>query len=545
MLPRALKLALYILIPLILAWQSEMFRSCSQQLFTRIAESTTRRLATSSLQQGNMTSTARTSRIRIQKPEDFGSLYSMILYYAQNPERAAFVTEFVFRCEIRQEMYLRMTNRPDEWKAREIQRSIAGEKDIQNAIKVLNLEEDQRRHWVKVLTWMRPDYLAERKAALQEDVRAFEIEPYFRNRDAVFANHAAALLLMLCPNIERLTYEDNIGNPVFETLRRNNYGLLGQTYLQKLTHVRILPTSAMIIGDERFYVSMNFHGLLRMFHRLPSIESVSVDAISPDDRGDYEPNFPPGSGNFTKLSVGHSQMPSHMIAALIGAPKRLEEFTFTTGGRASNDGGFYQVYPKTIGKALGCHKDTLRIIDLDLDEHLSFSDPLHGQAEDDLLDEDDPEAMERPWGFWDKDLEETQMPLHTSELRDTRDYGSTIGSMHDLISVAHLSIGIQLLLGPRPRMKMFGRALDEIPFRLVDALPQSLESLLIRGYTKGEDEHFDSQIEELIALRWERLPNLRSVEGIESCIPSAKSVERPDENYDQLWQLPEAESEYV
>lgn len=90
-----------------------------------------------------------------------------------------------------------------------------------------------------------------------------------------------------------------------------------------------------------------------MFHRLPSINTVPVDAIRPDDDGHCEGTFPPETANFTAVRAGHSLYSSAMIAAHIRAPRHLEEFTFTTGEGASENLG-YIVYPKTIGKALLC-----------------------------------------------------------------------------------------------------------------------------------------------------------------------------------------------
>lgn len=486
---------------------------------------------------------ANITSIQVQRQEDYEQLYPLILEYVRQPERAALVKSFSFRVEdkIRYRCFLGSEDNGD-WEAREKARDVSSETAMQKAIEPLALSTaDERRDWIRTLTWMRPDFVAERKAVTERHMYTSK----YAEPDTAFAKHASALLLLLCPNIERFVYEDNhyLTDPVFETLHRNNYGQLPRRHLQKLREVRILPTNKLILNDERFYTAMNFLGTWRMFHRLPAIGKVSVDAIHPDDGGDDVPNFPVATANFTELHIGHSHFPSDMIAAMIRAPKKLEQFTFTTGGRSLLGGGHYIVYPKTIGKALACQKATLSKLDLDLDERLNFPTKYRPEDEDGPGEEGfgEEELLDQLEAFEELDKQEMKSPLHPSELPNDRPYGATIGSLHDFHALTHLSIGVQLLLGPRLEMKMFLAPLVGAPFRLIDALPASLECLRLRGYTKGEDEHFDSQVEEFTRLKAERLPNLKVVEGIDDCIPSAKSVEDPDHNGDLLWVPPKGE----
>lgn len=128
-----------------------------------------------------------------------------------------------------------------------------------------------------------------------------------------------------------------------------------------------------------------------------------------------------------------------------------------------------------------------------------------------------------------QDENESPGPLELYELPDDRTYNNTIGSLHDFEQLTHLNLGVRLLLGPPD---------STTPFRLLDALPKSLESLTIRGYTKGVVAKYDAAIEELLARRSEVLPALTEVRGIDELIPSAdvepsSSMEDGDEA--QYW----------
>jgi hypothetical protein len=185
----------------------------------------------------------------VRTEEDIERLYTLIMEYLEHPERAATVKEFVFRCDIREEMYLSGSHHAEPWKDAERNRDVSQANPMYEAVQCLDLGE-QQDDFVKILTWMEPDLLTTRKAAIYDDPESYKFEPYVRRRDFEFAHRATALLLMLCPNIERLTYEDNF-SPVFEILSRNNYGRLPHRGLQKLRHVHLLHTGVFLIADER------------------------------------------------------------------------------------------------------------------------------------------------------------------------------------------------------------------------------------------------------------------------------------------------------
>ena len=95
------------------------------------------------------------------------------------------------------------------------------------------------------------------------------------------------------------------------------------------------------------------------------------------------------------------------------------------------------LYPKTIGKALLCHKATLATLELDLEE--SYLD-LTGCVSGDLEVEDVPDEVQGIYGcFRDEysefDRDSAVAPLCVHELPDDREYGGTIGSLRDFAAL--------------------------------------------------------------------------------------------------------------
>ncbi|RWA05050.1 hypothetical protein EKO27_g10055 [Xylaria grammica] len=442
----------------------------------------------------------RYTRIRVHGVDDFKKLYPLILDYIREPELASSVKEFVFRSHLWELRYYCETDQTEVLRAQEDARDISQEHALFQLVTDLGIEESERPDWVKILSWMKPEFVAAQEEALAATNRSWEISRFYHRGNTVFAHHAAAILLLLCPNIEILKIEE--GSVIVEDiLRRNNYGLLPAAHLQKLRHVTLLPTSDPILGDERFYIHLDILGMLRLFHRLPAIESVSVDAVWTNYDAGYIEHFPPATSNLKKIHV--------------------EEFTFTAGGRATSDGGSAVMFANIIGKALHEHKSTLRKIDLDIDEHVDRYEDVYGYRH-----ADDESGHWEGWvdEWFMRDAEISTGPWMVSELPSTRPYGATIGSMHDFESLTHLSIGIMALLG---------------------ALPKSLEYLLIRGYERGKVKRYDDQIDEFLLVKQDRFPLLKEVHGINETIPIAASVEDPDGNDGQLWRPPNMDDEWA
>ena len=85
-----------------------------------------------------------------------------------------------------------------------------------------------------------------------------------------------------------------------------------------------------------------------------------------------------------------------------------------------------------------------------------------------------------------------------------------------------LRIDVPTFLGPN----------GQAPFRLIDALPPNLESLMLRGYQRGVVVEWDHQLDEFEAKRAQRLPKLTDVTGIDSQIPACENFHRVEESWD-------------
>ena len=482
----------------------------------------------------------RYSRVRVHDYDDIKMLFSLLVDIVQDPELALSINEIVFRANHpSQEMYYYKTNRPEILRTQENNRDISQEHLMFQAVECLDLEQAERLKWVRILTWMKPELVEARELALAGDERSFEIEPFYECRNIWFAHHASALLLILCPNIVSLVYED-CSRTVADVLRRNNYGLLPEKHLQKLRSVTLLPTTDATFGDKRFYINLDILSLLRLFHRLPVVESLSVDGAGQSGNFKNLDKFPPAISHLKRIHVGHAFYSTSVIGSLIRVPRRLEEFTLTTGGRGTGDGRSFGRGAKTIGKALLEQKSSLRKIDIDIDEYNTQIGRLGG-GEDGDEDEDEEDDNMDEWFRKDEDI--STGPLKISQLPNTREYRSTIGSMHDFESLTHLSIGIKLLLGG----SVLGREEEDedAPFRLIEALPKSLEYLLIRGYSRGINGRYDSQIDEFLSQKDDRLPLLTELHGIEEIVPSAKSVEKPDKDKHLLWKMKKMDDDWI
>jgi hypothetical protein len=82
--------------------------------------------------------------------------------------------------------------------------------------------------------------------------------------------------------------------------------------------------------------------------------------------------YPPRNASFKNVSITHVDISSYMLAAMIRLPRALESLTLSTGGRGDGTSG---VWYKTVGKALREHRQTLRILDLNMGDNGRFLGP--------------------------------------------------------------------------------------------------------------------------------------------------------------------------
>lgn len=124
--------------------------------------------------------------------------------------------------------------------------------------------------------------------------------------------------------------------------------------------------------------------------------------------------------------------------------------------------------------------ETLRVLDIDCDEQVTLA-------------------------TWDEDWKEDEAYTNMDKT-----------SMNIIPHFPHLTtlrIGICTLLGIFMRSATSGE-------KLIDWLPAGLEEFTLRGYKKGKTPLFDEQVTEVVEKRYERLKNLKLLEGVDECIPN-------------------------
>ncbi|KAK0707361.1 hypothetical protein B0H67DRAFT_647553 [Lasiosphaeris hirsuta] len=158
---------------------------------------------------------------------------------------------------------------------------------------------------------------------------------------------------------------------------------------------------------------------------------------------------------------------------MIQISRELEEFTLSLGGLLHMDGGSPGVHAAALGRALGVHKATLRVLDLDIEASAGRWIPRL-EDEFDRLEEAlsvRPDTEAEPWA-----------------------YGLTAGSLREFAALTHLGIPVQALLGAVGTTGGPG-------LRLVGILPPNLESLRLYDYVKGRCAAHDELIAEFVEAR--------------------------------------------
>lgn len=458
------------------------------------------------------TSTNAYRSLCIVKREDIEATYPLIATYVQTPKLANTVRQVAVD--------------PDAWPSRSTtfwgkkdeeldERPLPVDEDAHAAIEAyvesLELDGTTTDAMIEMLRWKKAHLLGQRPA----------VPGGFSMHNQAYAYTATAILLSLCPNIETLYLGDMRRETTLEGyLLHNNYRTIPSSGLQKLKILQYLSAEP---HDERTYSELDFLAHLRCFHRLPALRTISMDAVM-EYQGITKYAFPPRTGTFKALHITHVDISGLMIGTMIRIPRALEEFTLSLGGLWSTDGGHSCITLKTIGKCLLEHKDTLRRLDLDVGDIVWYNEPGEEDEREDysemMLSDNGPD--DEYLDEWDRiDEEETAGPQWSFELKDTRTYGLGIGSLHDFTALTHLSTSVNHIIGwdqgpghNDPLIKPWFKA----PFRLVDALPPSLEELRIYGYVRGDDPIVDGHLEELVKKQAQRLPKLKAIIGLDSGI---------------------------
>ncbi|PNP79360.1 hypothetical protein FNYG_07436 [Fusarium nygamai] len=453
------------------------------------------------------------SRIQISSKEDTKRLYCLLQSYIEDPSRAKAVTEVVIDAtpwiyastskvpeydELPTSMGYEELGDPPEIRLRRYARS-------------LQLGDETSAKVDKILSWKCREY-------------EFKLQ-----KESEFSIAMIILLFSLCENISTLYIAENLQQPVVDYMLKANYAQMKSPPLQKLKDVRFFAGTQ---SDERFYSGFDILRFTQLIHRLPALESVAMDGMS-DYQADHQ-FFVPGTGNMKRLRVTHCDISPSFLTVMISIPKALEEFKLSIGGLWTLDGADTSSEPFYIARALYAHRNSLRVLDLDVDVGAGVNavdwdvDRNFEEEEDDGTDWEIKDQLD----LYGRDRLALDKKISTGHKMDSgKEYTPTIGSLHDFPNLTHLSIGIMPLLGEYlGGFDQYGfkkppyRLEQPAPFRLVDMLPPSLEYLCLYGYTRGENPDVDEHIDEFLAKRDDELPNLKVVEGIDERVRDIKDV---------------------
>ncbi|ETN45457.1 uncharacterized protein HMPREF1541_09289 [Cyphellophora europaea CBS 101466] len=482
----------------------------------------------------------RWQRIRLRTAKDLDRALPVLIDFVKNPEHALSLKELTFdtrRYDYGSDAPLPPIALPETLSN--------DEQKVMEAVKAIELGVELEKAIMEALIWKtRGIDVSEAEEAEANpldycDPRRFERDNNRRNRRLQYARVLTILFCSLSPNLTilRVTEPEHIFAEFLATVNHRwvSHGTIPIFASLKDVHLIERSEGYSILEDERFYRNINPLETIRYFHRLPSIESFSATTLS-SGRSELD-HIPPGHSRLRAISVTNSDVGSATMCSLIRLATALENITFTAGGRATNDGSFSAVFPKSLGKCLEQQKATLRSIDIDADcQWWSSMMSGDGDAEDgvgiyerqeDYLQLELDRYREEPeWRAEEEDSKARGLPLLSRDLPDTKTYNGTIGSLADFENLESLKIGIKLLLGD-----MYG-PLEEPqpkpPTDLVDMLPRNLKHLTLRGYRKGERKEYDENVEQLRAVMADKLPLLAEVEGLDEEVPSGEHVEDCD-----------------
>ncbi|EER24668.1 F-box domain containing protein [Coccidioides posadasii C735 delta SOWgp] len=232
---------------------------------------------------------------------------------------------------------------------------------------------------------------------------------------------------------------------------------------------------------------------LKLFQRYPNVEKLVVSCMKAPQR--EQRVLAPRSSNFRKVYIKSSCMTSRLLANIIKHFKTLNEFACSTGIKSPDElidrGNFTALEPLQLKQALFDHKDTLRLLDLDLDSNVM--DITRGVIRFGHKHELD-ECLQKLG---------SGVPVYLPGI---------IASLKQLAALTHLHIGVQSLLGHPKILTDFPAPAE---FKLASILPPNLQFLSIRGYRSGSCAFHISKVSELIETKKSCLPSLKEVWGLE------------------------------
>jgi hypothetical protein len=387
---------------------------------------------------------------------------------------------------------------------------------LERHVTSLGLGDQLTEKIVEALTWKKKHWSGE----VPDNARDFD------DNERAFATAALIIVFSLCRQISTLRIAD-FPTLLREYLLKNNYGQLNRLGLQQLKTVEFIKEYPL---DTRVYEIVEFLEYIRHFGKLPAMESLAMEGVMEIEVNDL---VSPGTSNIKKIHLSHCEISGSTLSKMIRASKVLEELRVSLGGLWHMDMGAWNMRPQTVGKSLLQHRNSLKVLDLDIaDFDYTEVKSWENSRFEDLVENGDE--------YFELDRKSSTLTFWQEDMPDDRPYNLTIGSLHDFNAMTHLSIGLNALFGPA-----YGR--KEPPLRLVDGLPPNLEYLCLYGYVKGESEVVDSHINELIQNKKKRFPRLTNIQGVNETVMGVADLYTDGDIQieDNLWQWPEMKLEWV
>ncbi|PYI11043.1 hypothetical protein BO78DRAFT_457988 [Aspergillus sclerotiicarbonarius CBS 121057] len=268
--------------------------------------------------------------------------------------------------------------------------------------------------------------------------------------------------------------------PLAKFLKQANSGNLARNspYLGQLKHFRLLTTANKSPdARSRACAPQDLILCIELVHALPGIQSLQVQAIQGFGNASgpaLAGMLPPASSNISRLDLRGCDFKSELLCRVICAVKCLRELRYSVvqGGCYA---GFVELFNRRdLIQAVLRHRRTLEVLDLEFDDRM-------GQflASGDGHDQDE-------------------------------ECGRVV--LKEFTALRSLSLGVHCLW-----YIASGMGAGEVV--LVDHLPSRLEFLRVRGYERGETNTMDRM---LAGIGTDGLPALRTIDGINQCIPVGK-----------------------
>lgn len=343
------------------------------------------------------------------------------------------------------------------------------------------------------------------------------------------AQALAVILISMAPNLVLLgmtqpfaSWSSRQGNfPLEAFLSRANHSSDALPYLQNLRKVYMIVDQSGELDMPGYYTHIEFLDCFDLFDKLPSITTVGIDTLT-DDQQD-EPGIKQAQSNLTELCITHSNISATCMARAILACKVLKKFQYSVGGRDEHEVRFLE--KKTVMKALFAHKESLKTLDIDaIIVHWDSCWREYDNLERIFLHDD--RDNEDPFEDGDEDR-----PDHDF----LRSFWGNSGTIKDFVSLKSLSVGIDMLFYLIKGDSQLSRERTNV--KLVDELPDNLESLCIRGYERGKFPSWDIEIDALMTAFNSGATNLKDIRGVDETIPPGEHVYDPDG--DRMWTLEE------